>query len=260
MLKTVIGVIGCVVAVLSAGAAPAQQTLFRPVAIVNDSAITAFDVTEREQLMLALGFQAPNKEALRSAAVDRLIDDRLKIQEAKRGGLVATPEAIEAGIEETAKNGQMTAEDLRALVRDAGVFDYVDKTPEQPFVAWVHYVEQALRARINAPLLEQAVANLIDNACKHSPVGATIWVEGERGSDEVIIRVRDQGCGIEEHHLPRLFERFYRVDKSRSRKLGGTGLGLAIVKHISQAHHGQINVVSAPDKGSTFWICLPMAS
>jgi two-component system phosphate regulon sensor histidine kinase PhoR len=114
-----------------------------------------------------------------------------------------------------------------------------------------------LQARINAPLLEQAVANLIDNACKHSPPGATVWVDGEQRRDEVVICVRDQGCGIEEHHLPRLFERFYRVDKSRSRKLGGTGLGLAIVKHISQAHHGQVRVESTPDQGSKFWICLP---
>jgi len=118
--------------------------------------------------------------------------------------------------------------------------------------------DQSVRARINAPLLEQAVTNLIDNACKHSPAGATVWVEGEAGGEDVVIRVRDQGCGIEEHHLPRLFERFYRVDKSRSRKLGGTGLGLAIVKHISQAHHGQIKVASAPDQGSTFSICLPV--
>ena len=117
--------------------------------------------------------------------------------------------------------------------------------------------DEQVRARINAPLLEQAVTNLIDNACKHSPSGATVWVEGVHDRDEVVIRVRDQGCGIEEPHLARLFERFYRVDKSRSRKLGGTGLGLAIVKHISQAHHGQVNVLSAPDKGSTFWISLP---
>lgn len=117
--------------------------------------------------------------------------------------------------------------------------------------------DPGLRAHINAPLLEQAVSNLIDNACKHSPAGSTVWVEGERVREQVVIRVRDRGCGIEAHHLPRLFERFYRVDKSRSRKLGGTGLGLAIVKHISQAHHGQVKVTSAPNQGSTFQIWLP---
>ena len=117
--------------------------------------------------------------------------------------------------------------------------------------------DAALETRINAPLLEQAVANLIDNACKHSPTGATVWVEAEGSAEEVVIRVRDQGCGIEQHHLPRLFERFYRVDKSRSRKLGGTGLGLAIVKHIAQAHHGQVHVQSIPNRGSTFFISLP---
>jgi two-component system phosphate regulon sensor histidine kinase PhoR len=71
------------------------------------------------------------------------------------------------------------------------------------------------------------------------------------------ITVRDFGCGIEREHLPRLFERFYRVDKARSRKQGGTGLGLAIVKHIIQAHGGQIQVDSAPGEGSAFTIALP---
>ncbi len=115
-----------------------------------------------------------------------------------------------------------------------------------------------LQARINAPLLEQAVANLIHNACKHSPSGATVWVDAQQQEQTVVIRVRDKGCGIEAHHIPRLFERFYRVDKSRSRKLGGTGLGLAIVKHIVQAHQGQVWVESTPNQGSTFSICVPM--
>ncbi|HSF97001.1 MAG TPA: peptidylprolyl isomerase [Thermohalobaculum sp.] len=148
MLKTVIGVIGCVVVALAAGAAPAQQTLFRPVAIVNDSAITAFDVTQREQLMLALGFQAPNKEALRAAAVDRLIDDRLKIQEARRGGLAATPEAIEAGIEETASNGQMTPEDLRARVRAAGVSDTALNDMVEAGLLWRDMVRSRFASRV----------------------------------------------------------------------------------------------------------------
>jgi len=69
--------------------------------------------------------------------------------------------------------------------------------------------------------------------------------------------VQDHGCGIEKEHLDRLFERFYRVDKARSRKLGGTGLGLAIVKHIAQSHNGFVNVESTPGKGSTFYITVP---
>ncbi|MGC4002585.1 MAG: ATP-binding protein [Pirellulales bacterium] len=73
----------------------------------------------------------------------------------------------------------------------------------------------------------------------------------------MVVSVRDRGCGIEKEHLPRLFERFYRVDKARSRKLGGTGLGLAIVKHIVQAHRGRIDVDSVPGQGSVFSIRLP---
>ena len=72
-----------------------------------------------------------------------------------------------------------------------------------------------------------------------------------------LIRVRDEGCGIEKQHLERLFERFYRVDKARSRKLGGTGLGLAIVKHIMEAHGGRVSVESQPGRGSTFTLHLP---
>ncbi len=109
-----------------------------------------------------------------------------------------------------------------------------------------------LRARTNAPLLEQAVVNLVDNAIKYSEPNREVQVEAERSGPEVIIRVRDQGSGIKPEHLPRLFERFYRIDHGRSRQFGGTGLGLAIVKHIAQAHGGRVTVESTPGKGSTF--------
>jgi two-component system phosphate regulon sensor histidine kinase PhoR len=119
---------------------------------------------------------------------------------------------------------------------------------------------EALKAKMNPPLLEEAVMNLLDNAIHSSSEGKTIQVEAEERETEVLVHVKDQGCGIERNHLDRLFERFYRVDKARSRKLGGTGLGLAIVKHIMEAHKGRVTVESRPGTGSTFTLHLQKAS
>jgi two-component system phosphate regulon sensor histidine kinase PhoR len=116
-----------------------------------------------------------------------------------------------------------------------------------------------LQARINAPLIEQAVINLVGNAIKYSDRQSSVQVEAKCQDDIVKILVRDRGCGISREHLPRLFERFYRVDKARSRRQGGTGLGLAIVKHIVQAHGGTVTVSSEPGAGSVFTILLPAA-
>ncbi|MFH2122127.1 MAG: ATP-binding protein [Pseudomonadota bacterium] len=115
-----------------------------------------------------------------------------------------------------------------------------------------------ISARINAALLEQAVVNLLDNAIKYSGKGSRIRVEAEQQQDEVLIRVSDNGVGIASQDLSRIFERFYRVDKARSAKLGGTGLGLSIVKHIVTAHHGLITAESRPGQGSVFTIHLPV--
>jgi two-component system phosphate regulon sensor histidine kinase PhoR len=112
-------------------------------------------------------------------------------------------------------------------------------------------------ARINPPLLEQAVVNLIDNAVKYSPAGGPVLVTVEERPHEIVILVRDEGPGIAREHLPRLFERFYRVDRARSRDLGGTGLGLAIVKHVAQLHGGRVSISSDVGRGSTFRLHLP---
>ena len=114
-----------------------------------------------------------------------------------------------------------------------------------------------LVAEVNPQLLEQAVVNLLDNAIKYSEPGKDVLLCAESTADEITIRVADHGPGIAEEHLSRIFERFYRVDRARSRKLGGTGLGLAIVKHIVQAHHGNVTIESAIGVGSTFTIHLP---
>ena len=99
--------------------------------------------------------------------------------------------------------------------------------------------------------------NLTNNAIKFSEPGTHVDIEGKLSEQEVVIEVRDQGPGIARKHHARLFERFYRVDKGRSRRLGGTGLGLAIVKHIALAHKGRVTVESEYGKGSTFSIWLP---
>lgn len=109
----------------------------------------------------------------------------------------------------------------------------------------------------DSPLLEQAVVNLLDNAIKYSAAGETIRMLTRALTNEIQVAVMDNGPGISKKHLPRLFERFYRVDKARSRQVGGTGLGLAIVKHIAQAHGGHISVDSEVNQGSTFTIHLP---
>ena len=112
-------------------------------------------------------------------------------------------------------------------------------------------------ARFNPPLFEQVVVNLIDNAIKYSDTGKSVFVRVSPTDHMWEIRFIDQGCGIESAHLTRVFERFYRVDKARSRKVGGTGLGLAIVKHIVTSHGGRIRVESKPGIGSTFTVYLP---
>jgi two-component system, OmpR family, phosphate regulon sensor histidine kinase PhoR len=106
--------------------------------------------------------------------------------------------------------------------------------------------------------LEQMLTNLVDNAVKFNREGGRVVVTHERVGERDRINVSDTGDGIAPEHLPRIFERFYRVDRARSRALGGTGLGLAIVKHLARAHGGEATVRSAPGEGSAFTIELPV--
>jgi two-component system phosphate regulon sensor histidine kinase PhoR len=159
-------------------------------------------------------------------------------------------------IEQEAERGQIFLETGRVReVMEAAIRVCEAKAAEKGLTLKLSCPE-GLRARLNAPLLEQALVNLIDNAIKFSEPGSVVQVEGEGVGAEVVVRVRDQGRGISPEHLPRIFERFYRVDASRSRKIGGTGLGLAIVKHIAQAHGGRVTAASTPGEGSVFSLYL----
>jgi len=173
--------------------------------------------------------------------LDALIDDLLSLskieQEAERGEVHVAEEPVRRIIEAAFEAHEAKARDRRIQVTLHCEVDVVVKT--------------------NARLLEQAVGNLLDNAIKYSEPGGSVEIDVAQSKSEVTITVSDRGSGIAPEHLPRLFERFYRVDKGRSRELGGTGLGLAIVKHIVQAHGGDVTVESAPGKGSAFTIHLP---
>ncbi len=107
--------------------------------------------------------------------------------------------------------------------------------------------------------IRQVIVNLLTNSIKYGKVGGKTKIDIDFYNEQAIIEIKDNGIGVEEKHLPRLFERFYRVDKGRSREQGGTGLGLAIVKHIIEAHGETITVTSQPQKGTSFLFTLKLS-
>ena len=200
--------------------------------------------------------------------------------ETLQGGAKDNPEDLEKFLGIIAKHAARLngiVEDLMELskieeAQSAGRIEFDDADPKKAVELSIAYMRdkaslkgikidanvKSAKCKMNLNLIEHAVSNLIDNAINYSYSGKTIWVTGAVVGEEYEINVRDEGMGIEKHHLPRLFERFYRVDKGRDRSNGGTGLGLAIVKHIVQAHNGKVSVVSDLGIGSTFTITLPI--
>ncbi|MGE0607964.1 MAG: two-component system histidine kinase PnpS [Pirellulales bacterium] len=174
--------------------------------------------------------------------LDSIIEDLLSLSKIEQG--------------EESGDIELSRQPVRHALTDA--LDEIRPKADERAITIELHCDESITARVNRRLLEQAVLNLLDNAVKYSGPGSKVELRVEQAADEVTIAVCDQGCGIEAEHLPRLFERFYRVDKARSRKLGGTGLGLAIVKHIVHAHQGQVTVDSSPGRGSIFVIHLPL--
>ncbi|MDR1839826.1 MAG: PAS domain-containing sensor histidine kinase, partial [Treponema sp.] len=117
-----------------------------------------------------------------------------------------------------------------------------------------------LSANLYGSFIIQALINLIDNGIKYSPPKSKLWVSAYKENEELLFEVRDKGIGIPAEHLERIFERFYRVDRARSREAGGTGLGLSIVRHIAMLHKGKAEAESHAGEGSVFRIRIPLNS
>ncbi len=145
---------------------------------------------------------------------------------------------------------------LHSVIRNA--VGICELKAQEKDISLVLECSERIVMRMNAPLLEQALVNLIDNAIKYSPEKRQVEIRATIETSEVIIEIQDQGSGIDTRHLDRIFERFYRVDAARSRKLGGTGLGLAIVKHIVQSHGGTVSVESNLNMGTKFTLKFPV--
>jgi len=160
-------------------------------------------------------------------------------------------------IEEIDKENNLdyTVTDINEII--TSVIDALKIKADDKNIQVIYLKKKNFEVFADSQLLEQAVLNLLDNALKYSEEKTEITISVNNEERDIMIKVMDQGAGIEQEHHERLFERFYRVDKGRSRKLGGTGLGLAIVKHICKAHGGNVSVVSSPGKGSEFTLIIP---
>ncbi len=177
-----------------------------------------------------------------SLLLSRLVVDlqELSLAEAGQLHLVRRPLALEEVIVKAVSSLQLQATNKQLALR-------VEMSPCLP------------RVEADAERVGQVLRNLVSNAITHTPPGGEIRIRARSINGEVLVSVDDTGEGIDEQHLPYIFERFYRTDASRSRATGGTGLGLAIVKQVVEAHGGQVEAESAPGRGSSFTFSLPVA-
>lgn len=177
-----------------------------------------------------------------AARLHRLVEELLELSRIEAGQRPLTREALAPRAE---VDRALELMHLAARARDQHIVNAVDETLP--------------RVMADRRGLEHVLTNLLDNALKYGPDGGAVTVSARRDGDRVWIEVQDEGPGIEARHLPRLFERFYRVDASRSRALGGTGLGLAIVKHLAESMGGAVSVQSTVGVGTRFGVGLRVA-
>jgi two-component system, OmpR family, phosphate regulon sensor histidine kinase PhoR len=214
-----------------------SHELRTPLSILRGYIEVLFDEpqTSREELTRILSIMERHSKRLQ-----RLVDDLLSLAQ-----LESSHAELEISV--------VRMDDLfNNLIRD-----WKEKLTGKNLKVIVDLPSETSVLRADGTRLEEALHNLLDNAVKFSPDNGQIRLRGTRCGSNVVLSVTDNGIGISKEHLPRIFERFYRADKARSRELGGTGLGLAIVKHIAQLHGGRVEAESELGRGTTIRIVLP---
>ena len=215
-----------------------SHELRTPLSILRGYIEVLFDEpqTSREELTRILSIMERHSKRLQ-----RLVNDLLSLAQLESSQ--ATLEVSVVRVDELFNN----------LVRD-----WKEKLAAKNLKVVVDLAPEALTLQADATRLEEVLYNLLDNAVKFSPENGQVHLRATRLGSDMVLSVADSGFGISKEHLPRIFERFYRADKARSRELGGTGLGLAIVKHIAQLHGGRVEAESEVGRGTTIRVILPV--
>ncbi|MCX8075779.1 MAG: ATP-binding protein [Aquificaceae bacterium] len=212
-----------------------SHELKTPIAVLKSLLETLYEEEEREERKAFLEKALKRVEDMR-----RLVEDLLIITKLESG-------------EERIKREEV---DLRSLT--AEVFELFEPKANTMSVSLKNLVQEDIKVKGDWDKLFLLLKNLVDNAIKYNRECGTVEVKAYLNNDSCVLEVHDTGIGIPKEHLPFIFERFYRVEPSRSREMGGTGLGLSIVKHIALSHGGKVEVKSKEGKGSTFTVYLPL--
>ena len=204
----------------------------------------------------ALGLLAETMADEADLAVMRQFAERI-VRESERLARIVD-DLLDLSQLEGAPRSDREVVDVRSIVLDA-VDQIASAADAAKIEVRVAAIDPRLAVRADRRQLVSAVFNLLDNAVKYSEPGSIVDVSVEPGASTVGVMVRDRGIGIPTRDLERIFERFYRVDRARSRETGGTGLGLSIVRHVAQAHAGEVSVISHEGEGSAFTLSFPLA-
>ncbi len=216
-----------------------SHELKTPLTAIRGFVETLVDDTEMEDVRRQHFMRRINDQTQRLSAI---VTDLLTISRIESGGTEMEREAL----------------DLRDVARDC-VRLLAPTAEAKGLQLTVELTEEPVRVLGDREALRQALSNLVDNALKYTPEGGKVWLRVRTEERMAVAEVQDTGIGISPQDQQRIFERFYRVDKARSRELGGTGLGLSIVKHITLALGGRVSLDSSLGKGSTFRMELPLA-